>query len=121
MPGEQSVNFVDWMISDLCKDGSQVGLRVDTIHLAGLGDGVDAGGALSASVRAAEEIVFSAQNRGLHRALGSIVRHLQPPVGQIAFERLPSRQGIADGLCERALATDPAERGVEKLLQLIEQ
>ena len=58
---------------------------------------------------------------GLHpvRGMEWLVARLSR--GQVAFERLPSGQGIADGLCERALATDPAEGGVEKLLQLIEQ
>jgi len=113
--------FFDRMISDLCEEIGEIGLRIDAIHLAGLGDGVDAGGALAAGVGAAEEIVLSAQNRRLHRALSGIVRHLQAPIGQIAFECRPSREAIADGLCERTLATDPAERGVEKRLQLIEQ
>src|SRR5215467_4003108 len=108
------------MISDLCKDVGEVSLRIDAIHLAGLGDGVDTCGASAAGVGTTEEIVLPSQNRSLHGALGGIVRHLQPPVGQVASERLPSRQGIADGLGEGAFATDPAEGGVEKLLQLVE-
>ena len=43
------------MISDLCEEIGEIGLRIDAIHLAGLGDGVDAGGALAAGVGAAEE------------------------------------------------------------------
>jgi hypothetical protein len=58
------------MISDLCKDVGQIDMRIDAVHLAGLCDAVDTGGALAASVGATEEIVLSAQNRGPHRALG---------------------------------------------------
>jgi hypothetical protein len=39
------------VISDSREDVSQVGLRIDTVHPAGLDDGVHAGRALSAGVR----------------------------------------------------------------------
>jgi hypothetical protein len=53
------------MISDFCKNIDQVGLRIDAIHLAGLGDGVDTCGASAAGVGATEEIVLPSQKREL--------------------------------------------------------
>ena len=82
----------DGMIGDACEDVGEVGLRVDAVHLGGLDDGVEAGGALAAGVGAAEEIVLPAQNQGPHGALGGVVRHLQPAVGDVAGQRLPARR-----------------------------
>src|SRR5690349_3990914 len=45
------------MISDLCKYVGQIGMRIDAVHLAGLCDGVDTGGALAASVGATDRAI----------------------------------------------------------------
>jgi hypothetical protein len=42
-------------------------------------------------------------------------------VCDVAGQRLPTRQGIADCLGERTPAADPVERGVEERLQLLQQ
>jgi hypothetical protein len=50
--------LADRVVSDAVEDIGQIVLRIDAAHLGGFDDGVDAGGALSTGVGAAEQIVF---------------------------------------------------------------
>jgi hypothetical protein len=99
----------------------EIGLRIDAVHAAGFENGVEAGGTLSAGVGATKKIIFAAQNGGFHGALGGIIRHLEPAVGDIAGQRRPSRQGIPDCRREAALPAYPFERGFKEHLQLLER
>ena len=104
------------MVSDAAENVGQISLRIDPVHPAGFDDGVHAAGSLSASIGSAEQIILPPENRRPHRALGGIVAHLEPAVGDVAGQRPPARQRIADRLGERALAADPGQRGIEKSL-----
>src|SRR3954447_20249715 len=99
----------------------QIGFGVETVHSCGCGDGVEAGRALTSGVGAAEEVILPSQNWDAHRALGGIVAHLEAAIVEIADQRLPPRQRVADRLGQFALAADLGERGVEERLQLIQQ
>src|ERR1700729_1146317 len=65
--------------------------------------------------------IIPSEHWRLHGPLGSVVRHFEPAVGDIAGQRLPTRPGIADRLGERTLAAHPVERRVEERLQLLQQ
>ena len=112
---------MDGVISDAREDVGQVGLRIDAVHPACFDKGVHAGRTLSACVGATEEIVLPAEDRTSHAALGGIVSHLETAVDDVAGQRRPARQGIADRLCQRAFAAHLAQRGVEEQLQLLQQ
>ena len=108
------------MICDACENVGQIGLRIDAGHLRRFDDGVDTSGALSAGIGATEEVIFAAENWRSHAALGGVVAHFQPAVCQVAQQRVPSCEGVADSSGERALAADPFQGALEELLQLVQ-
>ena len=106
------------MIRDTSENIGQIGLRIDAAHLCGFDDGIDTSGALSADIGATEEIILATENRRSHAALGGVVAHFQPTVRQVAQQRVPSCESIANGPGECALAADPFQRSLKKQLQL---
>src|ERR1700726_4083911 len=109
------------MIRDASENIGQIGLRIDAAHLCRFDDGVDTSGALSAGIGATEEIIFATENWHSHAALGGVVAHFQPTVREVAQQRVPSCEGIADSSGERALAADPFQGSLEESLQLVQQ
>jgi hypothetical protein len=101
-------------------DVCQVGFWIDAVELDGFNDGIEASRPLAACIGAAEQIVFASQDWRLHRSFSGIVRHLEPPVMQVAGQRNPTGQTIADGLRQIAFAADPSERDLEDGLQLVQ-
>src|SRR5919202_1572588 len=61
------------------------------------------------------------QIKYLNNIVEGIVGHLETAVEDVAGQRRPARQGVADRLCQRAFAAHLAQRGVEELLQLLQQ
>jgi hypothetical protein len=61
------------MVGDPPDDVGQIGLGIDVVHPAGFDDRVHAGGTLSACVRAAEEVVLSAEDWGRHGAFRGVI------------------------------------------------
>jgi hypothetical protein len=101
--------------------GARISLRMDAVHAAGLENSVEADGALSAGVEATKMVIFATRNRGFRGVLGSIIRHLEPAVGDLSGQRLPSRQGIPNCRREAALPAYPFERGFKERLKLLER
>src|ERR1700722_7437628 len=108
------------MICDASENVGQIGLRIDAGHLRRFDDGVDTRGARSAGIGATEEVIFAAENWRSHAALGGVVAHFQSTVCQVAQQRVPSCEGVADSSGERALAADPFQGALEELLQLVQ-
>ena len=94
------------MIRDASENIGQIGLRIDAAHLCSFDDGVNTSGALSTGIGATEEVIFATENGRSHAALGGVVAQFQPTVRQVAQQRGPSCEGIADGPGEGALAAD---------------
>lgn len=61
------------MIGDAGEDVAEIALRIKRVHLCGLDERVDRGGALSAGVRAGEEIVLAAECERANGALRRVV------------------------------------------------
>src|SRR3954453_837037 len=99
----------------------QVDLRVETVQLGRRGDGIEAGSPLASGVRPTEEVILPAQDWDAHGALGGIVAHLEAAIAEIADQRFPSRERVADCLGQFGLAADLTERGVEEDLQVVQQ
>jgi hypothetical protein len=55
MPRQQLVETLRWMLRDAGEDVGEPGLWIDIVELGGDDQAVEAGGALAAPIRAAEE------------------------------------------------------------------
>jgi hypothetical protein len=50
IPRKQVGDLAGWMIGQPGQDVSEPGLRIDVVHLAGLDEGIDGGGAVTAGI-----------------------------------------------------------------------
>ena len=92
------------VIGDSVELPGEPGPRVETVHLGGLDERIDARSGLSAGRRPHVQVVLSSNGKGAHRALGGIVVELKDSVLQIRAQALQTRERMADGSGERPLA-----------------
>ena len=73
LPGQELCDAVDWMVSDVGEDVSEVVLRVDPVELGCSEQRVDRGGVFSSWVRACEvvdDMTASGASDGIGRLIG---------------------------------------------------
>ena len=100
---------------------AQVRLGIEPVELGRLHQAVDRRGALAAGVRAHEEVVLAAQADAAQRAFGGVVVDLDAPVVDVARQRLPAREAVADGLRQLRLGRHAGEHAAEPGVQVLQQ
>ena len=88
------------MIGDALEHGAQVRLRIHAVQFRRADQAVDARGTLAAGVRTTKEIVLPAKCHRPQRALGGVVIDFDTPIRDVARQRGPAREHIADRLGE---------------------
>jgi hypothetical protein len=58
IPGQKFLDAIDWVICDALEDVAQVGFRIEPIEFGRTDEAIERCGALAASVRAREQIIF---------------------------------------------------------------
>src|SRR6478609_367259 len=82
---------------------------IDVDTLAGLDERGDDGPVLAATIGACEERIFTVQRDGADRALHDIRIYLDAAIIEEAGQSLPTRERVADRLCELGLLADQRE------------
>ena len=75
----------------------KVSLRIDCIELGRLDQAINGGGTRATSVGAGKQPVLAAKGDAAYHPLGGIVGHLDAPIVQIAGQRRPACDRVADG------------------------
>jgi hypothetical protein len=73
VPGQQLINPVDFMVSDMGEDICQPGLGIDVVEFGGFHEGEDDGCGFAAALGAHEHVVFAANGDSAHGTLGCVV------------------------------------------------
>lgn len=84
------------MIGDPCQDGTEIKRGIKPAEFGGADEGVERSCALTAGIGTEEQVVFSSNRDRPQRPLGSAVIDLQQTVIDVARERTPVGQCIAD-------------------------
>ena len=108
------------MIGDAGDDVAEIGFRVEAVQLGGLDDGVYDGSAFAASVRAGKKPVLTPNGQRADSTFSGIVTDVETTIGGIASESIPTRERIANGLSESALAADLVQGILELGLYLFQ-
>src|SRR5690348_3272580 len=90
-PGQEFGDGPRRMISDASEQVGEILLRVVTVELGALDQGVDRSGAAAAGIGASEEIIFSAYGNTAQSALGGIVVERKASVVEAAHQGGPAR------------------------------
>ena len=93
-PGGQFVDPGDLVVSDALQHPGQPFLRIDTVELGSLDQGVGYGGSTPATGRADKEKILPAQGDWLHRSFGRIVIGFKAAMVEVWTQFGPARQGI---------------------------
>jgi len=96
VPRQQVVDPADGMVGDTFEDMVEVEFRIEAVELGGAEQRIDDGGAFATGVRACEEIVLTTERNHAQRPFGGVVVDLQMSIVDVASQRLPAREGIAD-------------------------
>ena len=103
------------------KDVLEVGVGLTIVEL-GCGDQrADGGPAAGAAVGACEQVILSAQGDRPNGALDGVGVELDPAILKVEAESLPSDQGVADGVSERAARRHPMQLGLQPGFQCTDQ
>jgi len=98
VPRQELVEPCGGVICDAGEDIGEPCLRVDIVELGGLDQRVDDGGALTATIRAAEQPSLAAEWDAAKGALGGVVAEADPAVVEEAGERVPALEHVEAGL-----------------------
>ena len=109
------------MVCDAADDVAQVGLWVEAVQLGGADQAVDRSRVLAAGVGSGKQPVLPAKCYRPHGPLDRVVVDGDGAVLDVAQQCRPSGQGIADGGCDIAAAGQPAARGLEPDLEVVQQ
>ena len=96
IPGQQFLYAVDRVIGDLFEYAAEVEFRVKPIELGCSQQRIDRGCALTPCIGSTEQEILPAQSYGTQSPLGGRVVHFDPAIVEIARERTPTRQRIAN-------------------------
>src|ERR1700686_1819296 len=86
----------------------EIVLRVETVELGTLDQGVDCSGAAASGIGAGKQIILAANGDTAQGAFGGIVVERQAAVVEETHQRGPARPDIAEGLGELGLAGELA-------------
>jgi hypothetical protein len=98
IPGKQVGDFVGGVIWKASQHGSEPGLRIDIVHLAGFDQGIDGGGTMAASFRTGEGPIPSSDRYTSQRSFGRVVRKTDAAIVEEAGERCPAVEEVVDAL-----------------------
>src|SRR5262245_5751042 len=90
IPGQELVDAPGGMIRQPRQDVSEPGLWVDVVELGSCDQRVDGGCPPATFIGACEGPVAASDRDSAQLALGSIIRHAQPPIIEEAGERIPT-------------------------------
>ena len=96
IPGQQFIDPVDRMFGDASQDLTEISFRVHSVEFGCADQRIDGSGPLAAGVRPAEKVILAAQSYGAQRTFGRRVIDLQQSIVNVARERAPVRERIAD-------------------------
>ena len=96
-------------IDNLGDDIGQIGVRLDTIELAGLDERSNDCPVLAAAVGASEERILAREGNGPNAALDHVRIDLNAAIVKKARQPIPAGECIADGLGQLTLLTDQTQ------------
>jgi hypothetical protein len=105
------------VVGDPAEHVGQPSLRVDTVQLGGLDQGVGDSGRLAAAFGADEEKILPAQRDRLHRPFRRVVVRLQAAMVEVGPQLPQAGQGVADRLGQLGLAGDLRQQGVQLVVR----
>ena len=92
------------MIGNAGEHVGDIVLRVESVELGALNQGVDRRGAASAGIGASEQIIFPPYGNTAQRALGGIVVEHQAAVVEATHQRGPARPHVTESSIELGFA-----------------
>src|SRR5579875_921596 len=96
IPGQELVDAVDGMIGDLFEHASEIEFWIQPVELGRSQQRVDRGSAVTTGIGSTEQEVLPAQSHNTQSPLGRRVVHLDLSIVEVARERTPARQRIAN-------------------------
>jgi hypothetical protein len=121
VPGQEVVDPADGVVRYVFEDLVQIDLRVETVELGGAEQGLDGCGAFSAGVGACEEEILASERDDAQRAFSGVVVDLELSIIDIAGQRTPARERVADRGGGVGLPGELAERGLKPDAEFVEQ
>src|SRR5882672_690666 len=109
------------MIRNAVEDITEVRLGIDAVEFGGADQRVDDLGTHATGIGAEEQEVFAAEGNHAQRSFCSVVLEFETAVVQVAGQRGPTRQGVADGDRERRLTRQLGDGVLEPAMQILEQ
>ena len=119
-PGQQFFDAVDRMLRDAREHLAQIEFGIHSVELGTSHERVDGRGPVATRIRTCEEIIATAESDGAQRALGAGVVDLDQTVIDIAGERPPSRERIADSRGGVGLSGQCGELLLKPSMEVIE-
>ena len=96
IPGREFLDAVDGVISDPIEHAAEIEFRIQPVELGCPQQRVDGCGAVTAGIGTAGQEVFPIQSHSAQSPFGRRVVHLDLPIVEVARERTPARQRIAN-------------------------
>ncbi len=96
IPGEEFLDAVDGVLGDPLEHATEIELRIQSVELGCSQQRVDGGGAVTAGIGSTEQEVLPAQGYGAQCPFCRRVIHLDASIVEVARERTPARQRIAN-------------------------
>ena len=90
------MDAIDRVIGDLFEHAAEIKFRIKPIELGCSQQGIDGGCTLATGIGSTEQKILPAQSYGAQSPLGGRVVHFNPAVVEVARERTPARQRIAN-------------------------
>ena len=103
VPGKQLIDPVDRVLGNAGQDLAKISFRVQTVEFGGADQRVDGGSAYAAGVGPTKKVILPSKCNSSKRPFGGRVVYLQQSIVNIARERTPVRERIADGASRLAL------------------
>ncbi len=100
VPRQQVADAVDRVIRDARNDETQISLGIKPVESGRADQAVECRGPFAAGIRSGEQEVLSPQRHGAQCPFSGVVVDLDPSIRNVADQRLPMIQGIADGVCQ---------------------
>src|SRR5690606_15353899 len=109
IPWKQLINAVYGMLGDPGKHLAQISHGLHAVERSAAEQAIDGRRTMAARIRSGEQEVLAAQGNDAQGAFGGIVIDLDAPVINVAGERRPTPQRIADGPSQRRLAREESQ------------
>ena len=120
IPRQEVIDAGDLVVRNAGEGIGEPRLRIDTVELVGLDEGIGDGRGAAAGERSYEEVILPAQGDGSHGTLGRIVVELEDAVVEVGPKSSHAAERVADRDGQRRLAGDARQLRMQPGLEIVE-